>query len=86
MIRMDRCALLLLAATALAGCLVNEAGRIPCNDNANCPAEFPSCRPASFCVAAAAPAKIEVTSGASQTAFAGSAPALPLVARVTDAH
>src|SRR5256885_1164202 len=76
---------LVLAAAGFA-CSVNEPGKIPCNDNSNCPNNYPTCGATGFCVNGAAASRIEAISGDAQTAVVGSALAQPLVVRALDAN
>lgn len=78
------CAVALAALSA--GCSVDAAGKIPCNDTSNCPAAYPSCSAGGFCVASAAPAQLKLSAGDAQTGAAGTPLASPLVVQVIDSN
>ncbi len=86
MTRFTRIASMLLAAAAFAACSVNEAGSIPCTDNANCPAAYPTCGSRGQCVGSAPPAALEALAGATQTAVSGSPLTSALTVRVNDTN
>jgi len=73
-----------LVVASLAGCSVDEIGKILCKDNTNCPVEYPTCSSSGLCVASAPAASLAVASGADQVGVAGEAVALPLVVKVSD--
>jgi adhesin/invasin len=86
-------ALLTAVALAVSGaaCTVDEVGLIPCNDNANCPPDYPTCSThaagaAGKCVAGAAVSKLELASGQDQTTIVATAASAPFSVLVTDTN
>ena len=83
-LRASFCALAFAALAA--GCSVDASGKIPCHDTSNCPGVYPACSAAGFCVAGAAPTKLQISAGDAQTGVAGSALANLLVVQLLDAN
>jgi Bacterial Ig-like domain (group 1) len=74
----------LLASAA--ACTVNESGNIPCTNNDNCPADYPTCSAGGFCVPSGTFRSVQLSAGDGQSGVVGAPLATKLTVKALDSN